>query len=153
MNDWPPGLTYAPDIDALEVKLFDGQAPPTPLVSRAANHHDGEVQLHLQRGETDERLYVIVIMGATAAVPSGVLRAAAGTPLPPPGPMRNTPGDWFVPLFAEAAQVSRRTIAVDDGPGRPPLGVMLAASGRIVGFVVPDGRRQLPLNVTGGREA
>lgn len=143
----PAGLSYVPGADALEVKLFVGDHPPCPLVSRPAT--TGELRLHLQRGEADGRLYALVVESASTSIPTGVLRGPTRRPLPPPGPMSSTPGDWFVPLFPEAPVVARSMVAVDDGTGQPPVGLSLSSSGRIVGFVIPSGLEQLSPSITG----
>ena len=144
----PAGLFHRPEKDTLELRLFTDGRPPSRLTLVRAQDLLRRFHLQLGWGE-DGRLYGIAVLNASKTVPAGVLRGQGG-PLPPPGRLTNDPDDWFLPLFDGADMVTQERVAVLDGSARPRVSVMLAASGRIAGFVVVDGAAHLPEAMTSG---
>lgn len=142
----PAGLFYSANRDTLELRLFSGAQPPSPLVVARPQSTVSGARIQLGWGE-DGRLYGIALHGASQAVPTSVLRTHAGQ-LPSPGPMAKDPDDWFLPLFDGAELAANAHVPVHDGSTRPPVSLMLASTGRIVGFIVSDAAAHLPEAMT-----
>lgn len=138
------GFQYDPRQDLLVLSLTASDTLDAPSRAQVMEYPDLGLYLVGMWGEVDRRLRTLSLAQASKHVPSAVLAAPAGRPLRA-GPLSDEPGTWLLPLFPEAELVGHNRVALHLPDGQPPLGLLLAKSRRVVGFLVPEAASRLPV--------
>ena len=147
MADLPPGLEYLADVDALLLHLAPRRADGTLGTDASVQVVEGDSpfggHLYLQVFSDKDSVVVrmFVLAQASQWVPRATLKNAAQQMLKVVQPS-DEPDAYILPLFPGALDVGREIVRLDAG-AIGELGILLARSGRIVGFYLPDAPSRL----------
>ncbi len=140
MQTSPPAVRYEAVTDLLVLKMHPGEELPAECVMQPVDIDMPPVmRLTAMVGMDDARIYAFGVSPASIFVPAGVIRAAP-TPI---APVETEPDTWLLPLFDGAQRAAAGSLPLDLLDGWPPVTLLLANSGRMVGLTVPAARRRL----------
>lgn len=128
-----PGLFYAPQADALLVKLYGVEHVTGEVLHQPWVRADGrQIDFYLRLG--DGRLLSMIVRTASRQIPPAMLRNGAKTVFTIE---LHEDGRAWIPLFPEALRVAAK-VHETTVPNGPTVGILFARSDRIVGFQIHD---------------